>query len=589
MGHGPSAGGEGLMDSMERDRELLVETFLAESEENLAAMEEGLVALEGRSDDPQRVHEVFRAAHTLKGNAATFELSGVAALAHAMEDLLDRVRAGTLATSAALITLLLQAVDALREGLPAEMAGQTAPNPAHVALLKRLKQFGGRRSRARGERKAKTVDRAEDVAAAPEPASGSCGQGRRFEDVVGLDLRGRTLRVGIEKLDRLLTLGGELATARDRVRQALETLGPELASILELHRDADQLYADLQELVMEVRMVSVGPMFRRHARTLRDQAASHGKQVRLVLEGDDVEVDTKVIERISDPLTHMIRNALDHGIETPEQRSAKGKDPCGTVTLRARHETGSVVLEVADDGAGLDRERILERARARGLVGGGEELTDGQVQRLVLEPGFSTAETVTDLSGRGVGLDVVRRNVEALRGSLSIRSSPGAGTTVSARLPLTLAIIAGFGIGAGGEDYIVPLESVLETVELPREMGTGVESHGHGVMNLRGEALPCVNLRQLLGGKGQVSERQQVVVVCHEAGRAGLVVDALHGETQTVIKPLGGLFRGLPGIAGSSILGDGRVALILDVATLLMEAEGAALEGRAAEPAGMVS
>jgi two-component system chemotaxis sensor kinase CheA len=570
MGHG--AGGEGLIDSMERDRKLLVETFLAESEENLAAMEEGLVALEGRPDDPQRLAEVFRAAHTLKGNAGTLDLPGVAGLAHAMEDLLDRVRAGTLATSAALITLLLQAVDALREALPAEMTGGVAPKPAHVALLKRLKQFDGRRSRARAP------------AASSQPSPN-----RRFEDVVGLDLRGRTLRVGIDKLDRLLTLGGELATARDRVRQALETLGPELASILELHKDADQLYADLQELVMEVRMVSVGPMFRRHARTLRDQAAAHGKQVRLVLEGDDVEVDTKVIEHIADPLTHMVRNAVDHGIEAPEQRSLEGKDPCGTVTLRARYETGSVVLEVADDGAGLDRERILERARARGLVGSGEDLDDGQVQRLILEPGFSTAQTVTDLSGRGVGLDVVRRNVEALRGSLSVQSSPGAGTTVSARLPLTLAIIPGFGVGVGGEDYIVPLESVLETVELPREKGTGVGSSGHGVMNLRGEPLPCVSLRELLNGRGEASERQQVVVVLHGDGRAGLVVDALHGETQTVTKPLGGLFRGLPGIAGSSIMGDGRVALILDVATLLREAEGVALEGRAAEPAGTVS
>jgi two-component system chemotaxis sensor kinase CheA len=378
--------------------------------------------------------------------------------------------------------------------------------------------------------------------------------------------------VGIAKLDRLLNLSGELAIARGRMRQVLETgQGGDLKHALEVHREADLLYADLQELVMQLRMVSVGPMFHRFTRIVRDQAATHGKQARLVIEGEDVEVDMKIIEHIHDPLTHMVRNALDHGIEPPDSRRAQGKDPCGTITLTARHETGNVVFEVSDDGAGLSREAVLARAREHGLLAtGAETLSDAQVHQLILEPGFSTAATVTDLSGRGVGLDVVQRHIDALRGELTINSTEGSGTTMTARLPLTLAIIPGFGVGAGGETYLVPLESVVETLQLPPDHGA--ESNGRGVINVRGEPLPYIRLSHLFGLPDEAGLREQVLVVRHEEGRAGLVVDELHGESQTVIKPLGKLFQGLSGVAGSAILGDGRVALILDVPALLREA-----------------
>lgn len=317
-------------------------------------------------------------------------------------------------------------------------------------------------------------------------------------------------------------------------------------------------------------MVSVGPVFRLQARTVRDQATALGKRARVLLEGEEVEADTKIIDYMRDPLTHMVRNAIDHGIEPPQVRAAAGKDPRGTVTLRALHEAGSVVFEVTDDGAGLDRTAILEQARKRGLAPD-EPLCDEEVLGLILEPGLSTAGRVTALSGRGVGLDVVRRQVDALRGSLTVESRPGRGTTIRACLPLTVAMIPGFGVGVAGETYIVPLEWVVETLELP-PAARFRHRNGRGVVNLRGQALPYVRLRSLLELGDGAPDREHVLVVSSGGRRTGLAVDVLHGETQTVIKPLGRALRGTPGIAGSAILGSGEVGLILDVPALLKEA-----------------
>jgi two-component system chemotaxis sensor kinase CheA len=320
---------------------------------------------------------------------------------------------------------------------------------------------------------------------------------------------------------------------------------------------------------MKARMVPLGPVFRRHVRTVRDVAAAHGKEARLETFGEDVEVDTSVVEHISDPLTHMIRNAIDHGIEPPDVRRRRGKDPCGSVVLRAFRDAGSIVIQVVDDGAGLDRRRIIARARSLGAVADAEALSDQQLHRLVLEPGFSTAEAVTDLSGRGVGLDVVRRNVERLRGAVEIESREGQGTTITLRLPLTLAIITGFAVGVGEETFLMPLDAVLECLELPKEECPHAD--GRGVLSLRGEALPYLRLGAAFGMDGAAGQ-EHVVVVQHDGGKAGLVVHGLFGESQTVIKPLGRLFRDVPGIAGSAILGSGRVALILDVPALVRQA-----------------
>jgi two-component system chemotaxis sensor kinase CheA len=316
-------------------------------------------------------------------------------------------------------------------------------------------------------------------------------------------------------------------------------------------------------------MVPIGPSFHQHLRTVRDVATSQGKQARLVVEGEDVEVDTAVVEIVRDPLTHMVRNALDHGIEPPEVRRAAGKDPTGRLLLRAFHDAGSMVIQVVDDGAGLDRDRIARKAVAMGLVADAARLSDEDLARVVFEPGFSTAETVTELSGRGVGMDVVRRNVEALRGSVAIESERGRGTTVTIRVPLTLAIIQGFKVGIADEAYILPLDAVVECLELPPEETASASVHG--VVNLRGKPLPYLRLREHFGLEGRRPARENVVVVQHGVQSAGIVVDELHGESSTVIKPLGSMFKQIPGVAGSSILGNGRVALILDVAGILRE------------------
>jgi two-component system chemotaxis sensor kinase CheA len=290
-----------------------------------------------------------------------------------------------------------------------------------------------------------------------------------------------------------------------------------------------------------------------------------GKEIRLVVNGEQTELDKTVVERITDPLTHLVRNAIDHGIESAELRRARGKPSFGRLTLNARHESGSVVIEVRDDGGGLDRERILTKALERGLIEPGRSLSDAEVFGLVFEPGFSTAQQVTNLSGRGVGMDVVKRNITALRGSVNIQSAAGSGTTVIVRLPLTQAIINGFQVGVGASIFVLPLESVDECVEFSA-------SGSHDFTSLRGEMLPFIRLREIFEVKGARGRRERIVVVNHAGRKAGLVVDSLLGESQTVIKPLRAMFQQVECVSGSSILGTGEVALILDVPALVHRA-----------------
>jgi two-component system chemotaxis sensor kinase CheA len=545
------------------DLDAILHTFLDESEEGLCSMEEALVALETEPENDETLQTIFRVAHTLKGNASSLGYPRVAGFAHGVEDTLQHLRDRTIPVTGSVITLLLRAVDALRHMVPEAVAGNEEMSPGHEALLKLLGETGTMA----------VEEKAKAAAALVAPERRQRSWGRRKDDIEAWKDRGRTLRVDIEKLDRILNLTGEIAIARGRLRQMLEErVGRAGEEVLEAHLEADRLYLDLQELVMKARMVPVGPIFRQYVRTVRDMAAATGKSVRLLTEAGDVEVDTRVIEHLRDPLTHMIRNAVDHGIEPPQGRQARGKDPCGRVSLRACHEAGSIVIQVADDGSGFDRERIVEQARSEGLVAEPEKLTDAEIYRLVFEPGFSTAEAVTDLSGRGVGMDIVRRNVEALRGSVAIDSRQGEGTTITIRLPLTLAIIEGFAVGVGDETYVIPLEAVVECLELPAEEKQ--RGNGCGVIYLRGQALPYLRLRDQFGLPSPPPPRENIVVVHHGGGQAGIAVDVLYGASQTVIKPLGELFEGLPCIAGSTILGSGRVALILDVPSLLREAVG---------------
>lgn len=531
-------------DAMELDQARLRRVFLAESEEGLASMEELLVALEHAADASERVAAIFRVVHTLKGNAAALGLERLAEYVHQIEDVLVLLRDGRAVVSAAQVTLLLQCVDSLRGMLRSvELGRELKLRETDRALVARLVAL------VHGD-----CLESEPLVEAATPGPADVGAARAR----------RTLRVDMEKLDAMLDLTGEITVARSRLMQVLRTGGAR-RDVEACAEELERLLVEMQEQVMQLRLVPLGPVFRQQQRVVRDVAAAQSKIAQLRIEGGEVEVDASVVEHLRDPLTHMVRNATDHGIERPAVRRARDKPLCGTVTIRARHERGTVVVEVADDGAGIDRDRVAARARERGLLADGDG--GGDLLRLLTLPGFSTAEQVTEVSGRGVGLDVVRRNVEALRGELSLESRPGAGTAMRARLPLTLAIIQGFAVSVAGERYVLPLDAVAECLRMPSDATR--DGRGGGVLDVRGEALPFVRLRDWLALGGTPPTQQHVVVVRDGAGAAGLVVDALHGETQAVLKPLGRLFQRAPGVAGSTILGDGRVALILDVSAIL--------------------
>jgi two-component system chemotaxis sensor kinase CheA len=378
----------------------------------------------------------------------------------------------------------------------------------------------------------------------------------------------RSVRVDADKLDRLIDLVGELIIAgagADLV--ARRTRIPEL---LECTSTLSGLVEEVRDSALQLRMVKIGATFNRFQRVVHDVSRELGKDIRLQVNGEDAELDKTVVEKIGDPLTHLVRNAMDHGIEPADLRLARGKPAHGTVALNAYHESGSIVIEVSDDGGGLKRDRILAKALERGLAEAGRGYSDKEIFGMIFEPGFSTAEQVTNLSGRGVGMDVVKRNIQALRGSVEIASTEGAGTTVTVRLPLTLAIINGFQVGVGKSVFVIPMEMVEECIEFQEIPG---QAPGQDYVDLRGRPLPFVRLRERFRIAGTPARRRSIVVVRHGSSRAGLVVDSLLGEFQTVIKPLGKVFGGARFLSGSSILGSGEVALILDMAALLHDVE----------------
>ena len=374
----------------------------------------------------------------------------------------------------------------------------------------------------------------------------------------------RFVRVHADKLDSLINLVGELVIAGAGV--GLMAARHQDGAMAESVSGMARLVEDIRDGAMRLRMVEIGDTFNRFRRVVRDVSKEIGKDIELLIGGADTELDKTVVDKIGDPLTHLVRNAMDHGIESAQVRLARGKPAQGSLRLNAYHDAGGIVIEVTDDGGGLNRDRILAKARERGLLQDGDSLADREVWNLIFEPGFSTAEQVSSLSGRGVGMDVVRRNIEALRGSVEIESHPGVGSTFRIRLPLTLAIIDGFLMGVADGHYVVPLDTVLECVEL--EAGRDERDF----LNLRGEVLPLLRLRQHLALQGRPLRRQNVVVVRCAGRKAGLVVDELKGEFQAVIKPLGQVFSRVRGISGSTILGSGQVALVLDVPALLDEA-----------------
>ena len=383
----------------------------------------------------------------------------------------------------------------------------------------------------------------------------------------------RFIRVDAQRLGQLINLVGELVISNAAVKLMVEEHG--LSEIQEVVAEVEHLVENIRDHALELRMVPVGDTFTRFRRVVRDVSRDLGKDIELVITGGEAELDKTVVEKINDPLTHLVRNSLDHGIETPEVRRAKGKPETGTLRLNALHDSGHIVIQIADDGAGLDAEKIRVKAEANGLIQPGQNLSKRELFRLIFEPGLSTKEQASNLSGRGVGMDVVKRNIEALRGSVEVDSEADKGTLVTIQLPLTLAIIDGFMVGAGKERYVIPLGMVEECVEMDSS-DWSIEENRHYV-NLRGDVMPYLRLTEFFSTpveRQQGKRRESLVVVRFGRNRAGFVVDELYGELQTVIKPLGKIFEHLKGISGATVLGSGEIALILDVQGLIDLAGG---------------
>jgi len=408
----------------------------------------------------------------------------------------------------------------------------------------------------------------EDCTLAIEPPRRRAGDATAEADTSATGARSasravQTVRVDAPKLDQLITRIGELIIAAAGTNLIARRSGH--AELVERTQTLAELIEQVRESALQLRMVKIGATFNRFQRVVHDVSRELGKDIQLKISGEDTELDKTIVEQIADPLTHLVRNAIDHGIEPAQMRLDKGKSPKGTVSLNAFHDSGSVVIQIRDDGGGLRRERILAKAIERGLCEAASTPADDEIYAFIFEPGFSTAANVTNLSGRGVGMDVVKRNITALRGTVGIDSAEGIGTTITVRLPLTLAIINGFQIAVGKSIFVLPLDAIDECIHFAAE-------GDHNFTNLRGHALPFLRLRELFGTQEPEPRRQSIVVIKHAGQRAGLVVDALLGEFQTVIKPLGKLFSSADYASGSSILGTGDVALILDVPGLIRRA-----------------
>ncbi|MEE4708586.1 chemotaxis protein CheA [Pseudomonas alliivorans] len=663
------------------------QTFIVEARELLLAMEESLLQLESEPGDQDAIGAIFRAAHTIKGSAGLFGLTPIVSFTHIVEDVLDRLREGSVSVDAALIAVLLRSGDhmlelidvvasrgeqlaaaalereaALRQALqayqaPAEAAARPVQTPTvsdvqasmlwHISLRFGVDVFRNGMDPLSFLRYLNTLGQmvqvttvTDSIPAVEEWDPESCHLGFEIDfrsaaghaainevfdfvredcaveitavnetiTATGTDLMsqndnspvvssgellgdqravprgpaqvstertspaneqknkdGRYVRVNADKLDELINLVGELVIASAGANLLARSCNH--APLQEASSTVSGLVEEILDGALHLRMIPIGDTFNRFRRVVRDVSQELGKDIDLIISGAETELDKTVVEKIGDPLMHLLRNSMDHGIESAEARRASGKSAKGHLNLNAYHDSGSIVIEIADDGAGLNRERILEKAQERGLVASGAVLTDQEIYNLIFEPGFSTAEAVTNLSGRGVGMDVVKRNITLLRGTVDLDSQPGQGTIVRIRLPLTLAIINGFLVGIDQSTYVIPLDMVQECIELDEQ--DRQSSRDNGYLDLRGEVLPLVYLRDHFNHEGPAARRQNVVVVRYAEHKAGLVVDDLLGEFQTVIKPLGKLFGGLRGISGSTILGSGAVALILDIPALL--------------------
>lgn len=534
--------------------------FREESYQLLKDAEKALLDLEKAPDDTDLIGIIFRCAHSIKGGASVCGYDRIVEFIHGFEELLDMVRKGRLAVTKDHINFALRVIDALNDLLRMTESCEPELEESHLELLKILPELS-------------TPYKSGDPLDVPDayPAATAVKNRESIPEHSSLGQAARTIRVPVERLDELMNLVGEISIARGRITDMLESQGDdESGHLLEIHRESNYLYMELQELAMKMRTVPINPLFEEFYRTVRDLSLSCGKKVQLVTSGGGAEVDTTVVEHLRGPIIHMVRNAIYHGIETPDKRLHQRKNPVGTITLSASQEAGRIRVVVEDDGTGLDRDRIYHTAVKNGFIQSGQELRDSELFQMILKPGFSTAEQKNEISGRGVGMDVVQRNLELLRGRIQVESKAGQGSRFILTMPLTLAIIDGFRVAVGKELYVIPLESVRECIELPAE--DKEKSAKFGVTKLRGKPLPFLYLKRIFDLESSPYARENLIVIGYGDKQAGIVVDRLLGEAQTVIKPLGKLFQDINGIMGSTIMGNGRVAFVLDVASIVTSA-----------------
>ena len=634
----------------------IVKDFLVESYENLDRLDRDLVGLEKNPRDKEALAGVFRTIHTIKGTCGFLAFNKLEKVAHVGENLLTRLRDGQLTLNPEITTALLGMVDAVRQMLKevattgqdgevdypelretlTRLQGGTAPAPAPTASDAAAGAPGAAhsasssdstaaetKSRAKTAHKAAHGEKLTPAGDAPganqpstiqpsamqanelRPGSPSAESGANKSPVTEPESRTReaiaeTIRVGVNVLDKMMTLVGELVLARNQLLQISNTV--EDTGLQAVSQRMNLIATELQEEVMKTRMQPIGNIWNQFPRTVRDVALGCGKEVGIEMEGKETELDKTIIEAIKDPLTHLVRNSVDHGIELPAERVKAGKDRAGRLILRAFHEGGQVNIEISDDGAGLNVERIRKKAVERAVVTADQaaRMTEREIFNLIFLPGFSTAEKVTNVSGRGVGMDVVKTNVERIGGNVDVQSTPGRGTTVRVKIPLTLAIIPALVVTCAGDRYAIPQVSLLELVRLEAdEVAKGIELvHGAPVYRLRGRLLPLVYLnqelklesdaRQAVTGDGAVN----IVVLQADERQFGLVVDQINDTEEIVVKPLRKQLKTVKTFAGSSIMGDGRVALILDVlglaqrASVVTETRDRSLTEKAAEALG---
>jgi two-component system, chemotaxis family, sensor kinase CheA len=606
----------------------IVKEFLVESHENLDRLDRDLVALEKNPSDRETLASIFRTIHTIKGTSGFLAFGKLEAVAHVGESLLAKLRDGQLKLNPELTTALLALVDAVRQMLASiEASGNEGKRNDQdlIATLTRLLQAESSPTAPPAKTKSKKISPpsppaqiAKDEVAiteVPEPvaeppleniptvsempaeasAVGAQAGIHDAEPSSAQPTRGQaasesTIRVDVGLLDKLMNLVGELVLARNQILQY--TKKTEEASLVIAGQRLNLIASELQESVMKTRMQPIGNVWSRFPRTVRDVALSCGKRVRIQMEGQETELDKTLIEAVKDPMTHLVRNAVDHGVESPEVRQAAGKDPEGVLLLRAFHEGGKVNIEISDDGAGLNLQKVIEKAVHKGLISADQasRLSEREAANLIFLPGLSTAEKVTNVSGRGVGMDVVKTNIERIGGTVDVQSAPGKGTTVKVKIPLTLAIVPALIVTSGGQRFAIPQVSLLELVGLEGvEARKSIEMiHGVPVYRLRGHLLPLIYLKQVLKtdvgdeesddtlGRRDGFERVNIVVLQADGRKFGLVVDEISDTEEIVVKPLGKHLKNISVYAGATIMGDGKVALILDVLGLAQSSNIAA-------------